>query len=120
MADSKTLLAACSYSTCKSYNEDGSDFSKLVSLEYFTHWVKDMLIKSSYFLSSYSYTQRSTGVFRLNTQSHWILVFTGMTGYKVYDFCSKNIHAFTMVAQPSKQFKKYQLTVQRENYGILY
>ncbi|MCL1078872.1 hypothetical protein L2734_12005, partial [Parashewanella spongiae] len=55
-----------SYSTCKSYNADSSHFSKLVSVEHFTHWVKAMMIKSSNCSNSYSYTQRSTDVFRFN------------------------------------------------------
>ncbi|MCL1079673.1 hypothetical protein L2734_16145, partial [Parashewanella spongiae] len=37
---------------------DSSHFSKLVSVEHFTHWVKAMMIKSSYCSNSYSYTQR--------------------------------------------------------------
>ncbi|RJY18097.1 hypothetical protein D5R81_06885 [Parashewanella spongiae] len=66
MAYIKAWLAASSYSTCKSYNADRCQFSKLVSLEHFTHWVKNMMIKSSYCSNSYSYTQRSTDVFRFN------------------------------------------------------
>ncbi|MCL1076816.1 hypothetical protein L2734_01270, partial [Parashewanella spongiae] len=53
-----------SYSTCKSYNANSSHFSKLVSVEHFTHWVKAMMIKSSYCSSSY----RSTDVFRFICQ----------------------------------------------------
>ncbi|RJY17483.1 hypothetical protein D5R81_08210 [Parashewanella spongiae] len=43
--------------------------AKNVSVEHFTHWVKAMMIKSSYCSNSYSYTQRSTDDFRIINQS---------------------------------------------------